>query len=137
MNMPLIIANVESMGAGTFFVAIVYDDNGDRIDELIVGFTDYDDAIEFLQSQTQLSQKRFEVWTSDRELYVACQRVPGIAAQMKHRTDTSDTGRLIERDKEILTEIYEVEPLPVLSKWRSKVFYYLTKLTLKIGGIRQ
>lgn len=137
MSMPLIIANLECLGAVTFFTAVVYDDKGDRIDELIVEFTDYDDAILLLQSQTQLSQERFEVWTSDRELYVACQGVPGIATNIKHRTDTSDTKRIVERDKDSLTELYDVKPLPELSKWRAKAFYYLTKLTLKIGGIRQ
>lgn len=138
MVMPLIIANIECLKNMTFFAAVVYDGKGDRIDELIVEFEGYGDAIQLIQSQLFLSHNhRFEVWTSNRELYVECQRVPGIATQFKHKTDTTDTAQIIERDKDILTDLYDAKPLPELSTWRARAFYYLLKLTLKTGGITQ
>lgn len=137
MSMPLIIVNIEYIIGFPFFVAVVFDENGDRIDELTLEFTSYDDAIQLIQGEMYLTHDlRFEVWTSDAEIYKRCLATPGIAVQYKHRTNTNDTERLIERDKELLTELYEIEPLPQLSKWRAKAFYHLTKLTLIIGGIR-
>lgn len=138
MSTPLIIANIEYINGFPFFVAVVFDAEGERIDELTLEFSNYEDAVLLIQSEMYLSQEhKFEVWTSDHGLYGECQKIPGIAVQFKHRTNTGDTGRIIERDKEILTDLYDIEPLPELSKFRLKAFYYFAKLTMKIGAINQ
>ena len=136
MSTPLIIANVEYINGFPFFVAVVYD-KGDLIDELLLEFVSYDDAMQLIQGEMYLSHDlRFEVWTSDKELYKRGLATPGIVAVYKHRNDTRDTGRIIERDNGLLIELYELKPLKELSRFRLKAFYHLAKLTLRIGGIK-
>ena len=69
-----------------------------------------------------LSQAHYEVWTSDQKLFGHLIAEPGIAAQFKHRDQTTDTKRALEEVEDIMRDLYELAPAeikPPLPKWRN------------------
>ena len=128
------VANVEQLEAGRLFVANVYDDNtGQLINQLIVEFEDYPTAVALL-----IEAEVSHVWTSSRELYGELLQLPNIGAELKHASQTAETGGAVARQAELLTDLFSIEPAvkpaPVAA-WRRWVAEKLTKLAHKIGGI--
>ncbi|AZV45176.1 hypothetical protein BAOM_4597 [Peribacillus asahii] len=134
----LIVTNVERVDVTDFIVANIYDDTGQLIDQTIQLFKGYKAAIDLIRSEMYvINQPHFEVWTSDKQLYVDLLAVPGVAVSLKHSDQTQDTRRAIKQEADLLREIYElvpVEPLPKLPKWRKWLYSKLLKITQLIGG---
>ncbi len=135
---PLIVSNVERLEATPFLVAILYGQDGQRLDEMIFPFESYELALLIIQELAQRNGvKSFELWTSDNRLYLLSLQTPGIAGTIKHASDTIDTRRMVEYNADILRELYEIKPLipkPPLPKWRAFLVRTIRKLLKIIEG---
>lgn len=133
----LIVANVEKVEATPFLVAILYGEDGQRLDEICLPFVSYSRSIRKIRSLGIAYRiPTIELWTSDNELYIEALKAPGIAAAIKHSSDTNDTRRVINRDYDLLFDLYDIQPIkPKLkaSKWRSFLILICRKLLKRLG----
>lgn len=133
----LVIANVEELDGARFTVINVYNET-ELVDTTIKPFEDYRQSADMLIDEMYvLNQTLFEVWTTDTQLYSHLVAMPGVAATVKHRSETEDTARSLEQVADIMRDIYELVPppeLPKLPTWRSWLYRKLLKITNLIGG---
>ncbi len=120
---PLVIANIEHIEAQPFLVALLFGEDGYLADGLTLPYEGPTAAIERI-AQLGLVHgfETVEMWTSDTALYVEALKVPGVGAVYKHPSDTRLTREAIERDAELLRDLYDIPPLipkPRLPKWRA------------------
>ncbi|NSL51706.1 hypothetical protein [Calidifontibacillus erzurumensis] len=134
----LAIANIEYIESQPFLVVILYGKDGYFIDNIIVPYENTKIAIRWLKAlRNRHGIKSLNVWTSNQELYGAMLETVGIAGEIKHTDNTSETKRMIDEYKKLLAELHEIKPtkpIPKLPKWRYRLFIMLTKLTNLIGG---
>lgn len=133
----LVIANVERIGKNPFLIAILFGDDGQRLDEICIPFRSYPHAIVKARQLGMIyKMQTVELWTSDRELYIESMKHAGIAGVIKHPSDTQSTRHSIERNAEILQDLYEIQPIepkPKPPKW--KAFFILSaRKLLKLLG---
>jgi hypothetical protein len=132
----LIIANFERIEGTQFLVAILYGDDGHMLDAMTLPC---DNSAEALQIVKYLAEKyrlaTVEMWTSSSAIYVQSLMEAGVFGVIKHQSDTTQTKEHIEQDREILIELFAVEPLvpkPRPPRWRAFLVSTLTKLLAKI-----
>lgn len=131
----LIICNVEYIESTPFFAAILYDQEGQRLDELILPFESYELALLTVRELADRNGvESFELWTSDNRLYVLSLQTAGIAGVIKHASDTTDTSQMVKHNSEILKELYKLTLKPPLPKWRAFLVSILSKLIKQVEG---
>lgn len=137
---PLAIINIEYIEATPFFVCHLFGEEGFMVDQVILPHVTPEQSIEKLIDSASLHDfVPCEVWTSSPALYKEALQTAGLAAHMKHRTDTDGTRREVEQYRDELIELFEVEPaepLPPLSWWRRWSSLCLRKLLKLIEGER-
>lgn len=133
-----VITNIETVETEHFLVVIAFGPEGYLVDYCCPIYEGPAKAVEFVGNLLEAhGQSAARLWTSSTELYTALLSVPGIGAEIKHRDDTAETRRLIEKDKEILMEFHEIKPrVPKLKlpAWRKRLFLLLEKITKKVRG---
>jgi hypothetical protein len=132
---PLIVANVEYIEASPFLVAILYGQDGQRLDEMILPFESYELALQ--QIRELAKEYRIQIvgmWTSDKELYILSLQTPGIAGVIKHPSDTVDTRQTIEHNSELLKELYQLTPKPPLPRWKAFLVCMFRKILNRLEG---
>ncbi|WP_342540978.1 hypothetical protein MHI39_07285 [Heyndrickxia sp. FSL K6-6286] len=127
------VVNIEQLETKRFIVVNIYDDEmGFLIDQVIRPFESCEQVIEVLREVGTS-----HVWTSDRQLYGLLLQTVGIGAEIKHHDDTRETRQVIEGQRELLTELFDIPPMkpkPKLPRWRRWLYVVLTKFINKIGG---
>ncbi|MFT9848972.1 hypothetical protein [Aneurinibacillus sp. REN35] len=135
---PLIIANVETIEASPFLVAVLYDQDGQRLDELILPFESYELSLLIIRELAERNGvESFELWTSDNRLYLLSLQTPGVAGVIKHTSDTADTGYTIGYNADILKELHDIKLLvtkPPLPRWRAFLVGAIRKILKQIEG---
>jgi len=126
----LAIVNIERLHTKEFIVLNIYDNKSGYLkDQIIREFIDINQVIDILREV-----KPALVWTSNRDLYGILLQTIGISAEIKHPSDTSCTKRAVEQNADILKELFQIQPIKPLSKWRRWLCDVLTKLIKFIGG---
>lgn len=135
---PLITANVERIDATPFLVAILSGEDGYMLDALIIPYESPKAAIDHIRQLAAAYRiETVEIWTSTNELFVESLAVPGVAGTIKHRSDTAATSRIIEQDREVLAELYGIQPITpkaVPPKWRAFFIRGLRKVLKQLEG---
>lgn len=139
MNRYLATVNIEQIEASKFTAINVYDgETGNLIDQLIYEFEGIDEIIEHLQEVADFyKQTDLEVWTSNLEIFTELLKTVGLAAVIKHRSDTIDTLYAIRDHEKILRDMYSIKPIakkPDAPKWRRGLFLLFQNLTNKLKG---
>lgn len=135
---PLVVANFERIEGTAFIVAILYGEDGQRIDGITLPCDSSTDAlaiVRHLAKEYRIST--VEMWTSDSGLYVQSLTMAGIYGVIKHPSDTEETRREIEQSAEILRELYEIKPLipkPSPPKWRAYLISVVRRVLNKLEG---
>lgn len=126
------VANVEKLEKVSLFVVNVYnDDTGYLVDQVIKPY-DPSEMIEILKESGVA-----EVMTSTKEIAEVLLQTPGIGVQIKHPDMTIETKREVAHWKDILIELYDIQPKvpkPELPKWRRLIYNIALKITNFIGG---
>lgn len=136
----LIVANIENIEASEFLVLLVYE-NGHQVDKIVKKCTDKKEVLDTLfDLSITHGTEVFDLWTSTPKIYEQTIRQPGFNVSIKHPSDTTVTNAVIRTDREVLRELYEIEPLeepeekPELPKWRAKLINWLMRLINIIRG---
>ncbi|MCL6458830.1 MAG: hypothetical protein K6T85_12555 [Gorillibacterium sp.] len=141
---PLIVAELVTLESITLLSAEIYDECGRLLQPVIVPVSGADACAAIMRDFAELHRiDTFDVWTSDRNLYVACLSEPGISAYIKHSSDTDSVRHTIERERDVFVDLYVpkpeqpvviVESLPPLSAWRVWISKCLRVLLKRIEG---
>lgn len=135
---PLIVVNIERIGATPFISAILYGTDGQQLDEIIVLFESHSNVFAKIRELTRIYNiHTVELWTSNKELYIDSLKIAGIAGALKHVGDTKDTRRIIDRDINILKDLYDIKPVipkPKAPFWRRFLYAQIQKLLKLIEG---
>lgn len=137
---PLIIANFERVEDTAFVVAQLFG-GGYLLDTVMYPC---DNSAAVIELTRKLAERHridvFELWTRDSSVYIASLGEVGVAASIKHPSDVVSTQRVIEENRDVLTELYglrpQEEPAPVreLTGWRRTLVNVLKKLIKRIEG---
>lgn len=134
---PLIIANIEQVEASKLLVIVLYGKDGYLVDQIIVPFEDYPEAIKRIKALTVAYKLScIDVWTSNPDLYRHTLHTPGIAGVMKHSSDTSDTRQALRNIASILPDIYEIKPISRPPKWKEFLINGIRKILKGLEGER-
>ncbi|UMR35896.1 hypothetical protein MJ749_25280 [Paenibacillus polymyxa] len=138
---PLIITNFEPVEDTAFVVAQLFGEDGYLLDTVMYPC---DDPATVIGLTCKLAERHhidaFELWTRESSVYAASLRKVGVAASIKHPSDVVSTQRVIEENRDVLIELYELrpqeEPTPVreLAGWRRAVVNVLKKLIKRKEG---
>lgn len=139
---PLVIANTHALHGAKFVVALLYGEDGYYRDTLIVREDTPDTAVEVVcRLMGKYGVLDAELWTSTTALYVRCLQEVGIAAEIKHASDTAATERFMRDNADNLTEFYELipppappPPKPPLPRWRMRMAKVLRSILKIIEG---
>lgn len=139
MNRYLSVVNIEQIEASKFTAINVYDgETGNLIDQLIYEFEGLNEIVERLQEVAGFyKQTDLEVWTSNLEIFTEFLKKVGLAAVIKHRSDTIDTLYAVRDHEKILRDMYSIKPIikkPDAPRWRRGLILLLQKLTNKLKG---
>ncbi len=133
----LLIANIETLEGRQFFAAILFGKDGYLLDEIAIPFSMWLQSIDMIREIAERHRiETLEMWTSSKGLYVESLKHAGIAGSLKHDSDTQDTRKLIERNSEILSDLYELkpkQPKPAPPKWKAFLFRVISNLLKRMG----
>lgn len=133
-----LITNIERLETEHFLAVLVFSDDGYLVDACAHLYKGEAHAVNYIHEVLQRhGQSATRIWTSNHALFIALLKEPGLGVELKHRDSTAETGHFIERYRDILIDLYEIEPLtplPKLPTWRRWLFNMLQKITTKIGG---
>ena len=138
---PLVIANTHALHGAKFVVALLYGEDGYYRDTLIVREDTPDTAVEIVcRLIGKYGVLDAELWTSTPALYVRCLQEVGIAAEIKHASDTAATERFMRDNADNLADFYGLippappPPKPLLPPWRARIAKVLRSILKIIEG---
>ncbi|AKG35646.1 hypothetical protein [Paenibacillus durus] len=141
---PLIIVETAAFETMTFLSAQLYGEDGHLLDSVTWPWpygTDASIAVEAARELAEAHQfETFDLWTANTEIYAACLAVAGVAAAIKHPSDTMSARRAVEDNRDILIELYGIKPtappipLPPLPRWRVMIGRHVRALLKIIEG---
>lgn len=135
MTKYTVVVNVENLEATPFIVINLYDKY--LIDQIIGPYEGPQRVIERIKELMVHHQGSVLCLTSNKEIYALTLNEPGISGMMKHYSETSETAASLKDCEEVLSDLYEIEPIVPLEKlpnWRKWLFFMLLKFTNLIGG---
>jgi hypothetical protein len=106
---PLAVMNIEYLRTIPLLVIVLYGESGQQIDAVIVEFKDEPRlAVKKLSELAAAHEiKTLQAWTTCHSIYAQCLREVGIACEMKSESYTRETRALVDKDAEILLELYD------------------------------
>lgn len=136
---PLLIANIERIEETDFLVAQLFGDDGYLLDTVIRPYESAEVSISYVREfGSTYGIDTLEMWTSNREIYLAALPEIGIGAEIKHASDTLCTRTAAADLREILAEIdTEASADSPLPRWKAYVIGKLKGIIHKLGGYEQ
>ncbi|CAG9612414.1 hypothetical protein BACCIP111899_01590 [Bacillus rhizoplanae] len=133
MNRPLATMNVQSVEDTEILAIVLYDGNGQRIEEHISLFEDAQSAVEALNRMLAFNGifESIEVWCGRKDIYMTLLATEGVQASFRHSSDLTDGLYLVQSNRQILIEHYGLKPL---SKWKRVILACLKKLEMRLKG---
>lgn len=135
---PLITANFEYIEDVQFIVALLYGEDGLLLDVIARQCETPADGIKAIQYLADFYLiSTVELWTSNNALYLESLKTAGVPGIIKHPSDTIQTRRVIEQDRDLFIDLYAILPRlekPKLPRWRNVLAGAVRKLLKTIEG---